>query len=726
MPTAPVRSHLRPAALALALSLVLTLFVGSTAADAATVERINGENRYDTGAKVSAFAFPDADDVDTVYVATGANFPDALAAGAAAAAVPGPVILTDPNELSDEARDELRRLAPSTIVLVGGEVALSEDVEDAIKGDDELDAEVRRIAGDNRFDTAAKVTLDAFPDGVDRVFVATGRGFPDALAGVPAAARFGTGLLLVEKDSVPQETADAIVALGAREVIILGGFGVVEFSVQDELEELDGVEDAGRLAGENRFETAADVSARAYAGGARTVYLATGRAFPDALTGGPAAAVQNGPLLLTEKDELPPETAAELRALNPRRVVILGGENAVSNAVRDAVNTALEGSTALPSGATPDFAYATVDNREGPRRGLQTINLGTLDGAFETISNPTPDEDDVRPVFNQDGTRVLFLRSALEDEFDQDPRIHVAEVADGTSIEVLDPETLEGGCGLSSTFWAPGGSRIVVLCTDRVDDNDTPDNEDDDTELPPRAYLVNLRGTATELPSDEAWASIVGGVAAPTGSTIALSVFDGDQTSSIVQLDLDQPDQDPTLITNTNGTLFSLQWSGDGSTIVGNNRDGFGFNPPAGIVVVDVESGNTTAPLAEDDVVPQIVRDLSDDGATALVQRFTYDDETDTNDSLVLVDLASGDVTTLLAPGDVTYDWISNAAFISNGTRVIFDDLQASGFAFGGRPGSADVGVIRSIAVDGTDIQSVIEVEDVIAAGPSPTEASSR
>jgi peptidoglycan/xylan/chitin deacetylase (PgdA/CDA1 family) len=63
------------------------------------------------------------------------------------------------------------------------------------------------------------------------------------------------------------------------------------------------------------------------------VFVATGLAFPDGLTGGAAAAVRDGPVLLVRPDSIPPATAAQLQRLAPSRVVIVGGTGVISGAV---------------------------------------------------------------------------------------------------------------------------------------------------------------------------------------------------------------------------------------------------------------------------------------------------------------------------------------------------------------------------------------------------------
>lgn len=86
-----------------------------------------------------------------------------------------------------------------------------------------------------------------------------------------------------------------------------------------------------RISGSNRYETCVRVSEQAFPNGANTVYVVSGTSFPDALCVAPLAS--NGPILLTDPNRLPPEVAAEIRRLKPKKVVIVGGLASVSNTV---------------------------------------------------------------------------------------------------------------------------------------------------------------------------------------------------------------------------------------------------------------------------------------------------------------------------------------------------------------------------------------------------------
>jgi putative cell wall-binding protein len=90
-----------------------------------------------------------------------------------------------------------------------------------------------------------------------------------------------------------------------------------------------------RIAGADRYATAVDLSASTFAANSvGTVYVASGTSFPDGLSAGPVAGRQGSPLLLVPSNFLPSSVAAELRRLDPKRVIIVGGSSVVNDTVR--------------------------------------------------------------------------------------------------------------------------------------------------------------------------------------------------------------------------------------------------------------------------------------------------------------------------------------------------------------------------------------------------------
>ena len=164
-------------------------------------------------------------------------------------------------------------------------------------------------------------------------YVATGETFADALTGgVPAAMQAGP-VLLVKQNEIPAATASELGRLQPRRIVVLGGTSAVSAALEARLRDFT-VGTVSRQAGANRFATAAAVAERTFPSDVGTVYVATGARSPDALAAVPVGAVQSAPLLLVRPDSIPAETAAELRRLSPDRIVVLGGEAAVSAQVQ--------------------------------------------------------------------------------------------------------------------------------------------------------------------------------------------------------------------------------------------------------------------------------------------------------------------------------------------------------------------------------------------------------
>lgn len=196
------------------------------------VDRLAGSSRFATAAAISRFGFPSG--ADTVYIATGAGFPDALAGGAAAAAEAAPVLLVASHDIPADTARELSRLGPRSIRVLGGTAAVSDAVLASLRNGS--GAQVERLAGPSRFETATRVSAAVWPDGAETVVVSTGGDFPDALAGVPAAAAAGAPLLLVTRDSIPAPVMQELARLDPSRILILGGPGAVSESVQRQLD----------------------------------------------------------------------------------------------------------------------------------------------------------------------------------------------------------------------------------------------------------------------------------------------------------------------------------------------------------------------------------------------------------------------------------------------------------------------------------------------------------
>ena len=215
--------------------------------------------------------------------------------------------------------------------------------------------EKQRIAGDNRFGTAAEIAKKAYPSGAKTVILANGMNYADALAGVPLASKLGAPILLTAKDSLPKETTNALEKLGAKKVIILGGKGAVGESVEITLNK-QGIT-TERYAGTSRFGTATAIAEKLNEN-PTDVFFVYYNGFPDALSASTAAALKNAPIIyLTTDGDINADTAAYLAKLKKagsvKNAYIIGGNGVITDNMLKKVGTAL--------GVTPKRLYG--DNR---------------------------------------------------------------------------------------------------------------------------------------------------------------------------------------------------------------------------------------------------------------------------------------------------------------------------------------------------------------------------
>ena len=289
---------------------------------------VGDDSRIGTAVATSQTFFPGT--VEEVLLATAGNFPDALASAPLAGALRAPTLLVPPDHVPTVVLDELRRLSPERITLLGGTAVISTTVE---AGVGTIAPTVRRLGGADRFATAVAIG-DAVEQevGASTVYLATGMGFADALAG---GALTDGPILLVTADSVPAVTLAALQAWQPDRVVAFGGPVAISQAVLDQVAAATGA-NVDRIWGPTRYATAAAVAGW-FPAPAEMVLVATGENYPDALAASGVAAALDVPMLLVQRDAIPPEVTAELTRLRPSAIGVLGGPVAISASVHTAL-----------------------------------------------------------------------------------------------------------------------------------------------------------------------------------------------------------------------------------------------------------------------------------------------------------------------------------------------------------------------------------------------------
>ncbi|WP_309081950.1 cell wall-binding repeat-containing protein [Zhihengliuella sp.] len=321
----------------LAAALTATAVPAASAAQPAAVppgvevDRLGGSNRMKTSVEISKTYFPGGSSV--VYLATAHDFADALVAGPAAATEGGPVLLTPAGALDPTVAEEIKRLAPYKVVLVGGEGAVSQTVADSVAGIVGEKA-VERVGGDNRYETAANIARSVFPEGAEEAYLATGLDYPDALSAAPLAGALEVPVVLVRGTSTSPdaETVALLDELGIFQASLVGGNGVISAGFQSGLE-ADGI-DTFRYSGKDRYHTNLLVN-RELLGISREVMLATGMNYPDALAGAASAGWHATPIYLSRPTCVPAASLKDILHADAgvELVTLLGGEGVLSQKV---------------------------------------------------------------------------------------------------------------------------------------------------------------------------------------------------------------------------------------------------------------------------------------------------------------------------------------------------------------------------------------------------------
>ena len=342
--TAPLRRAVGAGAAAV---LGLTGVVASAASAQAAPgfdfsTRIAGPDRFATAVAASKLLYPADGAASDVVIVNGSATVDGLTASYLSGLKAAPILYTEVNALPAASQTELTRLGAKNVWIVGGENVVSARLEQSWKA---AGMTVTRLAGADRYATAARVAQADTTAAPERVFVASGTATADALAVGPIAWAKNYPILLTEAGSVPAATQQALDALGTTDRTVIGGTGRVSDATYAALKATQ------RIAGASRQETATLVAQEAIAkadfdpnsialvGGADA--MAT-----DALAAAPVAGATGTPLLFTDgAGTLGTVTETYLKSRAAQftgKGWVFGGTTAVPQATVDAARAAAQ------------------------------------------------------------------------------------------------------------------------------------------------------------------------------------------------------------------------------------------------------------------------------------------------------------------------------------------------------------------------------------------------
>jgi len=337
--------------LALNANYNMTFVAGTFTIVNKDVKRLSGNDRYSTAVAIAQDAYPGWVGVEHVVLASGEDRaqPDALTAAGLSGVLDAPMLLVSFSSVNSTVENAVRAMPAGVKVhIIGGSgSAVSSTVERQLRGYSNV-ASVDRVAGSNRYDTAAavarrmKTELVAQGETLPATTMITNGNFSaamyDALTASAISAHNHYPVLLVMNNAVPAETAAVLTELGLTQRYLIGGTVAINSGVASSL----GVTPGNRIAGANRYSTATEVARRAKAEGwLSNTIVGLAAQVPDAATGGAYMGKNDGALVYVTATSVPAETAGYLTGASAsiKSAVVFGGTATVSESVRAQISS---------------------------------------------------------------------------------------------------------------------------------------------------------------------------------------------------------------------------------------------------------------------------------------------------------------------------------------------------------------------------------------------------
>ncbi|OCA88187.1 hypothetical protein A8F94_10280 [Bacillus sp. FJAT-27225] len=297
--------------------------------------RIPGKDRYEVSSNVYSVLEYRGFGSDTIILARGDLYPDALSGGPLAYMENAPVLLTRTNKLEDRIKARIADYQPERVIILGGEGSVSPAVVEQLKNLGVTD--IQRIGGSDRYAVSASLA-ERVSSGMDSdmAIIASGEVFPDALSASSIAGPAGMPILLVRSGTIPASIETFI--KNHPEIsnyIIVGGPGTVKDTVISKVKQLRPGAVVERISGKDRYEVSINVakySMANYRMDLSTIAFVRGDLFPDALSGAPLANYHFAPILLTTSAKLEGKVANFLEANRGKTdlMFLVGGEGSIT------------------------------------------------------------------------------------------------------------------------------------------------------------------------------------------------------------------------------------------------------------------------------------------------------------------------------------------------------------------------------------------------------------
>lgn len=313
------------------LSLLIAMSVvamptGALANENSIVKRLCGKDRYDTSISIAKEFIKNMRTIDSVILASGENFPDALSGTTLCNKYNAPLLL-----INDSTKEKIlnfiyKNLSKGkTVYILGGEGVVNQLVSKELQS---KGYKVKRLWGKNRYETNNEIVKEMQVRQGTSVFVCNANSFADALSASPVAGNKGFPILLVDKNYVTEETMEQIKKINPVNIYFIGGTGVISENTVNKILKVLPNSKSIRIEGKDRYATSEKLNELFSLDSEGEIAIADGRNYPDALSGSALASIKNIGIKLVN-----PYIDNKQISKNTKIVDVLGGEGVVPSEV---------------------------------------------------------------------------------------------------------------------------------------------------------------------------------------------------------------------------------------------------------------------------------------------------------------------------------------------------------------------------------------------------------
>ncbi|EGT3781116.1 TPA: cell wall-binding protein Cwp10 [Clostridioides difficile] len=305
-----------------------------------TVKKLKGADRFETAIKISQSGWTKS---DTVVIVNGEDksMVDGLTATPLASVKNSPILLSSNEKLPQKTVEELKRLNPSKVVVIGGNNSMPNSVVEAIKAVNSK-ISVQRIGGDTRYQTSINIAKEIDKtNNVSKLYIGAGNGEADSLSIASLAGKEKTPIVLTQKDGVDNEAEQFIKSNKVSNIYFIGGVEKISNKAIEQVGKIANRDISNnRVAGQTRQETNAKVIDKFYSQSKLDgVVVANQDKLIDALAVGPLAAKNNSPVILAT-NTLDKSQESSLKGKNSSKLFEVGG--GIASSVIDKIKSLIE------------------------------------------------------------------------------------------------------------------------------------------------------------------------------------------------------------------------------------------------------------------------------------------------------------------------------------------------------------------------------------------------